>query len=209
MSEMSMNRVIHGAVRRDMDRFIEALTVFPGGDRARAQQLGAAWDNFDQQLTFHHEGEHEIAWPALQSIGVSKDLLDTLDAEHDAMAAALGETRSAMKTLTRVATADAAKKTLASFETLQAVTLNHLEHEEAELEPVYLKNRETPEIKEMGKKFGKVSPSRGGVFFAWVLDGASPAEQETVKGEVPGPVLTILGFFGRSYRKNVAPVWKS
>ena len=208
MTEMSMNKVIHAAVRRDMDRFISALTDFPAGDRTRAQQLGIAWDNFDLQLTFHHEGEHDIAWPALQSIGVSKDLLDTLDGEHETMAAALGETRSAIKTLTRVATGDSAKTALAAFENLQAVTLQHLEHEEAELEPVYLKNRETPEIKEMGKKFGKVSPSRGGVFFAWVLDGASPAEQETVKNEVPGPVLTILGFFGRSYRKNVAPVWQ-
>ncbi len=207
MSEMSMNKVIHAAVRRDMDRFIEALTDFPAGNRTRAQQLGTAWDNFDQQLTVHHDGEHEIAWPALQSIGVSKDLLDTLDAEHEAMAAALGETRSAMKTLTRVATADAAKTALMAFENLQAVTLKHLDHEEAELEPVYLKNRETPEIKEMGKKFGKVSPSTGGVFFAWVLDGAGPDEQRTVKEQVPGPVLTILGFFGRSYRKNVAPVW--
>ena len=207
MTEISMNKVIHSAIRRDIDRFIAALTDFPAGDRARAQQLGIAWDNFDQQLTNHHEGEHETAWPTLVSLGVSRDLLDTLDGEHEAMASALGETRSAMKTLTRVATADAAKTALTAFENLQTVTLKHLEHEEAELEPVYLKDRDTPEMKAMGKKFSKVGPSTGGVFFTWLLDGAGPDEQRSVKQQVPGPVLTILGFFGRSYRKNVAPVW--
>ena len=90
------------------------------------------------------------------------------------------------------------------------MTVAHLEHEEAELEVVYPAKRETPEIKAMGKAFGKVSPALGGRFFAWVLDGASPAEREAVTRDVPGPVLTIIGgVFGRGYRKNVAPVWRS
>jgi hypothetical protein len=60
----------------------------------------------------------------------------------------------------------------------------------------------------MGKAFAKVSPARGGRFFAWVLDGASPEERAAVTGTVPGPVLKILtGLFGRGYRKSVAPVW--
>ena len=96
MSEMSMNKAIHGAFRRDLHRFITALGAFPPGDLGRAKQLGTAWDNFDDQLTYHHEGEHEIAWPALQAVGVSSDLLKTMDAEHDTMAAALAETRAAL-----------------------------------------------------------------------------------------------------------------
>lgn len=208
MTEMSMNKVIHGAFRRDLNRFIGALETFPTGDRTRSQQLDSAWSNFDDQLKHHHEGEHAIAWPALESVGVSKELLATMDAEHAAMAVALGETRSAMAALTRTSGSDEAKAALAAFETLQSVTVQHLQHEESELEPVYLANRETPEIKEMGRKFGKVSPARGGRFFAWLLDGASPDERATVKGEVPGPVLTILGFFGRGYNKNIAPIWK-
>ena len=65
-------------------------------------------------------------------------------------------------------------------------------------------------MKAMGKAFAKVSPARGGRFFAWLLDGATPEERAAVTEEVPGPVLTIIsGIFGRGYRKNVAPVWKS
>lgn len=206
---MSMNKVIHGAFRRDLQRFITALGSLTPGDQTRAQQLGRAWENFDDQLTVHHEGEHEIAWPALQAVGVSPDVIAAMDAEHETMAAALAETRAAMGALTNAASDDARTAALAAFQRLQAVTVQHLDHEEAELEDVYQAKRDTPEIKAMGKAFGKVSPSRGGRFFAWVLDGASPAERAAVTHEVPGPVIAIIGgLFGRGYRKNVASVWR-
>ena len=56
---------------------------------------------------------------------------------------------------------------------LQTVTIEHLDHEEAELEPVYLAKQDDPAIKQMGKKFAKVAPKEGGVFFAWVTDGVT------------------------------------
>jgi hypothetical protein len=210
MSEMSMNKAIHGAVRRDLDRFIAALSAFPPGDLTRARQLAVAWENFEDQLTYHHEGEHTIAWPALEAVGVSKELLATLDAEHESMAAALADARTAIGALTRTAGAEQSTAALAACRALKAVTVAHLDHEEAEIEDVYLANRDTPELKAMGKAFGKVSPARGGRFFAWLLDGASPEERKAVTREVPGPVVFVIGgIFGRGYRKNVAPVWES
>jgi hemerythrin-like domain-containing protein len=208
MAEMSMNKVIHGAFRRDLDRFITALGSFRDGDQRRADELNTAWANFDDQLTHHHEGEHETAWPALQKVGVSTDLLATMDAEHDTMAQALVATRAAMAELARTPGREQADRARAAFEQLRAVTVAHLDHEEAELEQVYLDNSDDPVIVEMGKKFAKVSPARGGRFFAWVLDGASPDQRAAISGTVPGPVLKILtGVFGRGYNKNVAPVW--
>ena len=209
MAEMSMNRAIHGAVRRDLTRFIAALEAFRPGDAARAQQLARAWANFDDQLTHHHEGEHRIAWPALQKLGVAPELLTAMDAEHDVMAAALADARAALEALTRSPAAPEASAALGAMQNLRQVTDAHLAHEEAEIEPVYLANRDAPEIKAMGKEFAKVSPARGGRFFAWVLDGASPEERAAVTGEVPGPVLAVLTrVFGRGYRKQVAPVWR-
>jgi Hemerythrin HHE cation binding domain len=209
MGEMSMNKAIHGAFRRDLDRFIAALSTFPPGDMTRARQLGAAWANFDDQLTHHHEGEHAIAWPALEAVGVSKELLATMDTEHESMAASLVKTRTAISALTQTADAQESAATLAAFQELKSVTVAHLDHEEAEIEDVYLANRHTAELKAMGKAFGKVSPARGGRFFAWLLDGASSEEREAVTRDVPGPVISIIGgIFGRDYRRNVTPVWK-
>ena len=99
MAEMSMNKAIHGAFRRDLTRFRRALSSFSPGDVERGNQLATAWSNFDDQLTRHHIGEDEIAWPALTAVGVSPSLLATLDTEHDAMAAAVAEVRAAMPAL--------------------------------------------------------------------------------------------------------------
>jgi hypothetical protein len=209
MTQMSMNKVIHGAVRRDLDRFVGALSGFPAGDQKRANELATAWANYDFQLTHHHEGEHRIAWPALESVGVSRELLTTLDGEHDAMAAALTEARAAIGALRSTPTAEAAAGALEAFTSLRAVTIRHLDHEEAEIEPVYLDKTDTPELIAMGKKFGRdVGPRQAGTFFAWLLDGASDAERETLRGSLPGPVLAILtGLFGRRYKREVASVW--
>ncbi|MGH3457639.1 hemerythrin domain-containing protein [Aeromicrobium sp.] len=209
MTQMSMNKVIHGAVRRDLDRFVGALSGFPAGDQKRADELATAWDNYDFQLTYHHEGEHRIAWPALESVGVSRELLTTLDREHEAMAAAMGETRTAIASFKRTASAEDAATALNAFTNLRTVTVQHLDHEEAEIEPVYLAKAATPEMKEMGKQFGRdASPKQAGTFFAWLLDGASDAERETLRGSLPGPVLAILtGLFGRRYKRDIASVW--
>ena len=144
MADMSMNKVIHHAVRRDLGRFLDATAAFPAGDRARAEELARAWENFHFELTYHHEGEHEIAWPALQAVGVSPELLSTLDTEHEAMAAGLTEAASAMGTLRASASGEDAAAVHAAFERLQDVTVAHLDHEEAELESVYQANREAP-----------------------------------------------------------------
>ncbi len=205
-----MNKVIHGAFRRDLTRFITALSTFRPGDLKRGEEIARAWANFDDQLTHHHTGEHETAWPALVAVGVSPDLLAAMDAEHDSMAAAIADVRAAVPALQRTASAEDISAARQAFERLQAVTTTHLDHEEAELEPVYLAKKDTDEVKAMGRAFGKVSPARGGRFFAWVTDGASPEELAAVKREVPGPVLAIVGgIFGRGYRKDIAPVWRT
>jgi hypothetical protein len=210
MAVMSMNMAIHAAVRRDVDRFLDALARFTDGDDRRAARLGKAWDNLDDQLTRHHEGEHEIAWPALQSVGVPRALLDTFDEEHEALAAALTGTREAMASFRSSATADDATAARAAFEHLKTVAVAHLDHEEAEIEPVFQQHKDSPEMKAMGRQFGKVSPAVGGTFFAWVLDGASPDARAAITESVPKPVLAIIGgIFGRGYRRDVASVWQS
>jgi len=206
---MSMNKVIHCAVRRDLDRFRRALDDYVDGDRARAEALHRAWVNFDAQLTEHHEGEHEIAWPALMAIGVAGPTIDAFDAEHETMAAELAATREAMETLRRTTTRADADVAAAAMERLRTTTVTHLDHEEQVTEPAFAQHENDPVLKEMGKKFSRRSgPPKAGIFFAWVEDGATPEERTALRASVPGPVLAIIGgVFGRRYRKEIAPVW--
>jgi hemerythrin-like domain-containing protein len=209
MSTMSMNKVIHAAIRRDLDRFEGALQSFSPGDADRAQRLGRAWDNFDEELTAHHTGEHEIAWPALEKVGVSRETLEQMDAEHETMAAALDAARGAMASLRTSPGDGEAARALSAIQLLRKVTVEHLDHEEQEIEPVYLANVDSPAIKEMGRKFARAqSPPRSGRFFAWVTDGATPEELAAVSDGIPKVVLAVIsGLFGRGYRKEIAPTW--
>lgn len=206
-----MNKVIHAAVRRDLGRFRTALEAFSDGDRGRAAGLHRAWENFDAQLTEHHEGEHEIAWPAMRAIGISGPTIESFDAEHEAMAADLATARAAMTTLSRTASRAEADAAAAAMEKLQTTTVTHLDHEEAETEPALLQHEGDRAMKEMGKKFSRrVGVSKAGTFFTWVQDGATPTERSALRASVPGPVLAIIGgLFGRRYNNEVAPVWRS
>jgi hemerythrin-like domain-containing protein len=104
-----MNKAVHGAVRRDLQRFLGALDSFPDGNQNRAGQLARAWANFHDQLTDHHESEHEIVWPALEAIGASTELIATMDAEHDIVADALAAAHTAMARLKSSASSTEAK----------------------------------------------------------------------------------------------------
>jgi hemerythrin-like domain-containing protein len=209
--KMSMNKVIHCAVRRDLRRFRTALDSFHADDKARAAALKRAWDNFDAQLTEHHEGEHEIAWPALKAIGVSDAAIATFDEEHETMATALKGAGAAMDALARSGSANDAKAAAAAMATLEQATTTHLDHEEREVEQLILDKKDDPAVKAMGKQFSRrASLPVAGRFFAWMDDGASAEEKAALRQSVPGPVLAIIGgIFGRSYRKEVAPVWAS
>lgn len=207
---MSMNKVIHCAVRRDLRRFRTALEAFPDGDRERAAGLHRAWQNFDTQLTHHHEGEHEIAWPALLAVGVEPADISRFDEEHDVMASALREAGGAMGRLAASGARTDADAAAAAMGHLEQVTVVHLEHEEAMSEPLFAEKHDDPAIKEMGKRFSKQPLGVAGTFFAWVQDGAGAEEMAAFRAEVPGPVVAIIGgLFGRRYRREVAPVWAS
>lgn len=206
MSAMSMNTAIHNAFRRDLDRFRDALASLKENDSARIAQLRKAWANFHLQLTHHHEGEHDIAWPALKAVGVSAETIAAMDAEHDVLAKALDSADASFAALGAPGSVQAATVSLAA---LREAMITHLDHEEAELEQVYRAKRDTPEIKAMGKQFSKVPPKQGGVFMAWVQDGADSATMAGLKDNVPGPVLKLIPMiFGRSYYRDVAPAWR-
>jgi hemerythrin-like domain-containing protein len=206
---MSMNVVIHGAIRRDLGRFRQALDAFVDGDRDRATALHRAWANFEAQLTEHHEGEHEIAWPAMQAIGISPDAIASFDREHEQMAADLKTAGAAMAALAGTARRTEADAAATAMATLQQTTETHLDHEEEQTEGPLLAHEDDEAVKEMGKRFSRrVGPAKAGVFFAWVQDGATPEQRTALAASVPGPVLAIMGgLFGRGYRKEIAPVW--
>jgi hemerythrin-like domain-containing protein len=207
---MTMNRLIHAAVRRDLERLEAALGSAPDGDRARAADLERAYANLHRELTRHHEGEDTYLWPMLAKAGVGQELLDAMQEEHHAMSDALAETATAMTTYKASGSAADAAAARASVIRTQEVVERHLTHEENELEPQLQPHLETPEWKAVEKELRKSSPSTAGNFFAWLTDGMSEPGRAYLRSTVPTPVVSLLSrLFGRTYTKEIAPVWRS
>ncbi|MEP7088584.1 MAG: hemerythrin domain-containing protein [Nocardioidaceae bacterium] len=208
---MTMNRLIHDAVRRDLTRLELALEPLERrGDRPRALDLQRAYANLRDELTRHHEGEDRWIWPMLAGAGGDHELLTAMESEHHAMAEALAETAVAME---RVAgsglTTDATAARVSVVRTGSLVE-QHFVHEERDLEPALVPFVESPEWKAVEKKLSRQPPRVAGRFFAWLTDGMTEEGRTFLRATVPTPVVTVLArVFGRSYRRQIAPVWRA
>jgi hemerythrin-like domain-containing protein len=207
---MTMNRVIHEAVRRDFARLEAALAAAQDGDVGRARQLERAYGNLHRELIQHHEGEDQVIFPYLATVGVPSDLLTAMDHEHHAMAEAVGETREALSAYASSGSAADAERARASVARARTVVDRHLDHEERELEPLLEPHLESEEWKAVQKRVRPNSLAVTGRFLAWIQDGMSSEGRSYLRGTIPPPVTAVLGrVAGRAYHREVARVWRS
>lgn len=207
-ARMSMNRVIHSAVRRDLGRLDVALEDFPDGDVERARDLDRAYAFLRAELTRHHEHEDALIWPMLAGFDVDAVLLTSMESEHHAMADALREVADALDRLVRTPSAQVARDARNVVGAAREVVDQHLAHEEREVEPIIFDLHETAEWKAVEKQLRKAPPTVAGPFFAWIQDGMDESERSYLRTAVPAPVMFVLvRGLGRGYRREVAAVW--
>jgi len=145
----------------------------------------------------------------LATVGVDRGLLDAMESEHAAMAAALAETGTAMTAVAASGSAADAAAARASVVRTREVVEQHLGHEETELEPHLAPYLDSPEWKAVEKKLRSQPLPVAGRFFAWLTDGMGEEHRAYLRTTVPTPVVAVLArVFGRRYYRDVAPVWK-
>jgi hemerythrin-like domain-containing protein len=210
VADLDMNQIIHAAVRRDLARMETALRELPDGDTDRAAALQRAWGALWEQLRHHHELEDEHVWPYVRSLAVVEPpVVDAMESEHQVMAAACEAATAAIEAVAAEPTTTSAGAAADAVAEAARVTDSHLEHEERAITPVIQERAGTPEWKAIEKEFRKGGPVRGGQFLAWLQDGGDPEALAALRSAIPPPVLFILSRgFGRSYHRNVAPVWR-
>jgi DUF438 domain-containing protein len=209
VNELTMNQVIHGAVRRDLERTAAALKAFTDGDRETAAGLTRAWQNLTRELVHHHESEDALIWPYLRKVGIDDGLVSAMESEHRAMHEALEVASGAMAAFATGATKADARTAYDAVTHAQRVAVDHLTHEEQTLEPQMLRHTDTPEWRAVEKQLRAGSPVRAGWFFAWLLDGADPAHAAYLRSAVPAPVVLLLSrVLGIGYHRSIAPVWR-
>jgi hypothetical protein len=206
---LSMNQVIHAAVRRDVARTEQALRALPAGDVVRARQVRTAWHNLVRELTHHHEAEDAIAWPFLASRGFDAALLEEMEAEHVAMKHALASSSAAIDAVVAAPTEATASAAADEVARASEVINGHLDHEEADVEGIMGDLEDDPEWKKAAGRMRPASIVDAANALAWMQDGAGERERSSLRATIPGPVVTLLTLLlARRYRREVAPVWR-
>jgi hypothetical protein len=206
---LSMNQIIHAAVRRDVARTEQALRGLREGDATRARQIQVAWRNLVRELTHHHEAEDTHLWPFLLARGVDADLLRQMESEHGAMKHALASSSAAIDAAAATPTAGAARTASDEVARAREVIDHHLAHEERDVEAPLGDLEEDPEFRALSKKLRPASIVDAANALAWMQDGAGERERSSLRATIPGPVVTLLTLLlARRYRREVAPVWR-
>ena len=187
-----------------------SLGAVPDGSQQRADQLKRAWDFFDEELHQHHGFEEEYFWPALQQTDADLSSVAELDSEHDAMRTALGQATAAMSTLQAEPTSVNAEAAGASVTHLGTVLLDHLAHEERDLEPISAAYQDAPAMKAALAQVKKAHFKSMGNFVEWLQDGADADDLAGLRKEMPPPVIFLFGkIAGGRYRREIAPTWST
>lgn len=208
VSAPRMNALIHRAVLRDVDRFDRALPGFAAGDQARAVGLADAFDRLDQLLTHHHEGEEEHLWPVLgRRPGDAVDVGQLTD-EHDRIASAVGQARTAFDRLRSTASASDAASARTAMAALRSAAADHFAHEERDL-PELLAAADQEALPAAIGKLGRGQPLKEGLLFMqWVGDDIDADQRTFLAATIPAPILWLSRrVAGRRYARTSAAAW--
>jgi hypothetical protein len=202
----TMNRLIHVAVRRDLDRFSAAVAAFVPGDTARAQALGEAFEHFDTMLTSHHEGEEKNLWPVIghPAAGHEGEVADLTD-EHEHIVSGLEQSREAFAALRGSASTGDARRAADGLDLLRDAATTHFAHEEAQMHDL-LGAADPDAVQAALRRMGRDAPMSEALWFVqWVSDSLDPQQRAAFAEVMPAPLRGLSSLLaGRRYRRVAA-----
>ncbi|WP_207755370.1 hemerythrin domain-containing protein [Nonomuraea cypriaca] len=211
-ADTRMMGIVHGALRRDLDRTRAVLagTPYPQGRQRRALGGHVVW--MMEFLHAHHSGEDEGLWPLVRARNpAAGPLLDSLDADHRRIAPASETLTAAARHYAATTTDQTRLDLLAALEALADVLVPHLEREVEEAMPVVSVSITDAEWRAWDQAYN-VKPkslSRLGMEGHWLLDGIDPESYQLVVHQVPPlPRFILLRGFARTYRRRAAARWQ-
>ena len=204
-----MNTIIHHGLRRDLDRAARVLAR-PVTDAQRASLCRHITWMLDY-LHRHHVGEDEGVWPrTLAKRPDLRELVDEMEAEHEALAAASDQVRAASDAFARDGSEEGRRELAEAVAHMQATTLPHLDHEEQVAMPLVLETLDDTDWDYLEKNhFRKgVGLADLGPMGMWLLDDLNAAHAAVIRAQFPRPVLWFLTTrYGAVYDRDAAVRW--
>jgi iron-sulfur cluster repair protein YtfE (RIC family) len=185
-------RALHAALRRDLSRLAGVAGQLEGSTGAPPAVL-AGWDAFRAQLDNHHSAEDDDLWPVLRRELSDPGELASVDAmveEHRQIPPALAGVDAALR---------GGGELRAPVESLSAVVLDHLAHEEREVLPLLERHLTQAQWRAfLHKERSRRAPRERPEFLTWILDGAGEQDAVAVLAEMPPPARLV-------YRRVLKP----
>ena len=185
--------IVHNGLRRDLARAHTALSQWPYPDPV---QRAAIADHLIWMLQFlhkHHHAEDDGLYPMVrQRVPGAAALLDAMDRDHHAIAAAMDNLEQAARDY---AASDAGRQVvLKAVDELAAVMLPHLQREEYEAMPIVSQCISKAEWHDWDRRFNLDASTLAERTFAglWLMDDADEADCAVVRSVIPRPVAWSL-----------------
>ena len=209
-ADLTIMLAAHGALRRDLERLARSAQFADLPDPGGRASVRAGWETFKRQLNLHHTAEDVVIWPALrQRLSGSDDaqsVLDAMEAEHQQIDPLLTAVDDAFARAAEGRRGDA--RAIGDVTDALATSLTgHLAHEERDGLPLIGLALTAAEWRGVGFKIvRKNGLSAGGEMFAWLADGADPAQAAAVIGTLPPPArLAYRAMWKPRYQRT--PRW--
>ncbi|WP_326578532.1 hemerythrin domain-containing protein [Actinacidiphila glaucinigra] len=210
-ADTRMMGIVHGALRRDLERTRTVLTSEPLPQPRQGSAVGRHVVWLMEFLHTHHTGEDEGLWPQVRERDpATGPLLDSLDTDHRRITPAAVTVTDAARRYAETASDEARIRLLAALDSLTAVLVPHLEREVAEAMPVVSATLTQAEWHAWDQEYNVRSKSltQLGMEGHWLLDGIDPAGHRIVVRLVPPvPRFVLLYGFARAYRRRRAEWW--
>jgi len=198
LPEWAIMYALHDAFRRDLDALLAAS--------ANSAAVRARWDNFREQLHFHHVAEDEAMWPLVKARLASNPkglaLIDAMEEEHhliDPMLVMVGDAMALDSDWARVT---------ALLSRMRDTLEVHLAHEEADTLPLISETMTPAELGEIFTALGrKGGVKRAAVMFPWALSDADPDLRDRVLGNLPSPVRLLYRVVWLPRYRRRAATW--
>jgi len=214
-ADTAMMRLVHQALRRDLDRARAAIDgLVPPADAQR----GAIAAHLGWMMGFlhrHHESEDEGLYPLVRRRDpAAAELLDSIDADHQRIAPAIaGLTEAALAYATVLPAGEGtARAGLAqALDQLADVLYPHLRREEDEMMPVVSAVVTQREWREWDQQYNikPLRPLELADTGLWILDGLDGADRATVAAQVPPvPRWIITHLLAGRYRRAAYRRWR-
>jgi hemerythrin-like domain-containing protein len=192
--------IVHRVFRREFHLLPDLIGLVREGDTARAAVLAEHATDLVTGLHHHHQAEDELLWPPLlRQATLHTDLVRRMEAQHNALSAALNQIE---KLLPAWATkAGGAERDELGDAVRRASTIldEHLGEEEQEILPLVRKHLTVEQWKALGDRGAEAIDDKKKrlIFLGMILEDTSADEERDFLSRMPGLVRLLWKVVGR------------